>query len=299
MPFACANVLPVLRVRQPETLAAMLFTPCWGFHNLEVILVRLIRIMYWRPSYDTTLLLYRISKIFLTALGLSALIHLLLLALAPKLLNGPNGNLPEPAHVKFFSRHDPQLTRPIELRKLPLPKRQPIQREVHLAATHRPQAPVVGAFSTLGHVRQLSLPNPTLTIDPIGVEDVGPILGPTISTGENPVGITRYAANQVDLHLNLLDINSLDIGRYQAMVVQDPDDRQGIKGFVKFGMAMSNRAFHTTEYLEAEGLLVKTTTTLVKALSDFTGLHAEVVREVRQRPTISVTSGVHFLGRIS
>ena len=243
-------------------------------------MVRTLRLVYWRIPDDVGLLLYQLSKAFLISLGLSTLIHLLLLAFGPNMFNSPNGSPPEPSHVRFFPRRDLQLTRPIELRKVPLPKRQPVHREVRIAPARIVKAPEIGRFSTHGLVSRLSLPSPTLTADPIDTDNIGPVLGPMVPIGRNPIDLTRHAARQVDLHLDLLDVSSLDIGRYQAVVIQDPEDRQGIKGFVKFGMAMSTRAAHTMEYLEAEGHLVQTTDALIDALNDFTGLQAEVIREV-------------------
>ncbi|MCC7263226.1 MAG: DUF4159 domain-containing protein [Candidatus Latescibacteria bacterium] len=226
------------------------------------------------------MLLYRISKVFLAALGLSALLHLLLLALAPKLFNGPNGNLPEPDHVKVFTRHDPQLTRPIELRKVPLPKRLPVPHERRLAPARRPQAPAMGVFPTRAQVHPLPLPSPTLTINAIGTEGAGPTLGPTMPTGGDLVGITRYAPHQLDMHLELLDVNSLDIGRYRAKVVQDPDDRQAIRGFVKLGMVMPVRTLSVTRDLSVQGRHAQEINELARALNEYTGVQAEVVEQV-------------------
>lgn len=40
----------------------------------------------------------------------------------------------------------------------------------------------------------------------------------------------------VNMSLEMVDIEALDTGRYQAMVIQDPDDRRNISGFFHFWM---------------------------------------------------------------
>ena len=47
-------------------------------------------------------------------------------------------------------------------------------------------------------------------------------------------GIAIQAADHVDLGLELLDVAAFDTGRYRALVVQDPQDRRKLQGFVRF-----------------------------------------------------------------
>ena len=42
--------------------------------------------------------------------------------------------------------------------------------------------------------------------------------------------------------LEMLDVNSMDTGRYRAMIIQDPNDRQAVSGFVKMAQVMSGRS---------------------------------------------------------
>ena len=52
---------------------------------------------------------------------------------------------------------------------------------------------------------------------------------------------SRNTENKIDMALEMMDVNSMDIGRYRAMVVQDPEDRQNITGFVRFAHVLSAR----------------------------------------------------------
>ena len=47
-------------------------------------------------------------------------------------------------------------------------------------------------------------------------------------------GIAIQAADHMDLGLELLDVAAFDMGRYRALVVQDPQDRRKLQGFVRF-----------------------------------------------------------------
>ena len=53
---------------------------------------------------------------------------------------------------------------------------------------------------------------------------------------------TRDSEHKIDMALEMLDVNSMDTGRYRAMVIQDAGDKQAIKGFVKMAQVMSSRA---------------------------------------------------------
>ena len=69
--------------------------------------------------------------------------------------------------------------------------------------------------------------------------------------------------------LEMLDVNSMDTGRYRAMVIQDATDKQAIKGFVKMALVMSARA------RAGGGSNVRTIDRLRDVLNEYTGLKAE------------------------
>ncbi len=76
--------------------------------------------------------------------------------------------------------------------------------------------------------------------------------------------------------LEMLDVNSMDTGRYRAMVIQDATDKQAIKGFVKMAQVMSSRALAggTTGYGRVT-LRIDTIDRLRDVLNEYTGLKAE------------------------
>ncbi|MFP6643791.1 MAG: DUF4159 domain-containing protein, partial [Candidatus Latescibacterota bacterium] len=79
-----------------------------------------------------------------------------------------------------------------------------------------------------------------------------------------------------DMALEMLDVNSMDTGRYRVMVIQDATDKQAIKGFVKMAQVMSSRALAggTTGYGTVT-LRIDTIDRLRDVLNEYTGLKAE------------------------
>ena len=67
----------------------------------------------------------------------------------------------------------------------------------------------------------------------------------------------------------MLDVNSLDTGEHQAVVIQDPDDPQSIKGFIKLPLVVPRKALNrlvSTRSIEA----------LADGINKYTNLRAEV-----------------------
>jgi hypothetical protein len=91
--------------------------------------------------------------------------------------------------------------------------------------------------------------------------------------------ITRIAEQHVDMSLEMLDINSMDTGRYRAMVVQDPQDRQSLKGFVKFSQVMSARAV-ATGTVGWGSVNVRQVDALRDAVNEYTGLQADFIGSI-------------------
>ena len=59
-------------------------------------------------------------------------------------------------------------------------------------------------------------------------------VGGSVRLRSSAAGIAIQAADHVDLGLELLDVDAFDTGRYRALVVQDPQDRRKLRGFVRF-----------------------------------------------------------------
>jgi hypothetical protein len=77
----------------------------------------------------------------------------------------------------------------------------------------------------------------------------------------------------------MLDVNSMDTGRYRAMVIQDATDRQAIKGFVKMAQVMS--ASSVADGTVGWGSInVQDVDRLRDVVNEYTGLKAEFLGSI-------------------
>ena len=207
----------------------------------------------------------RLRTTFLISVAMAALLHLLLIGINP--FDEAKAKAPRPMTTKFIKR-EPRLTKPLELRKIPQPKRQMARREVQLAAARMDQVQATASFNTRSIIAShvggsgISLSgqgnfaaNTTLTIEP------------TLTA--MAVTSTRASEHKIDMALEMLDVNSMDTGRYQAMVIQDASDKQAIKGFVKFAQVMASRS---QGQLGSGGMQIDR---LRDVLNEYTGLKAD------------------------
>ena len=125
-----------------------------------------------------------------------------------------------------FVKRQPRLTKPLELKKRPRPRRRQIQREMISvkAQAHREEATSVAVASeVIGSLAKPSRPMGRGVV--FGSADSGPRALAQAIEG------TREPADKIAMSLELLDTDALDTGQYHAMVVQDPGDKRSIKGF--------------------------------------------------------------------
>ena len=178
---------------------------------------------------------------------------------------------PRPLTTRFVKR-EPRLTKPLELRKIPQPRRQLLRRQVRLAAARMDQVQATATFDTRALLGQAVATRAALTVEmPTTALSLEPVL-----VSQAVLGV-RQAANKIDMGLEMLDITSMDTGRYKAMVVQDPGNPQAIKGFVKIGR-ISTELQHQGQHGEYhQGLDNEGMYQFIRALKRYTGLKVELV----------------------
>ena len=219
-----------------------------------------------------------VHRVFRLSLVLAAVVHAVAVAVLMQ-IHTPTKDAIEratrPLAVKFFIRRDPRVTKPFELRKAPQAKRQLIERQAQLAQASMNQVQSTASFNTRGLVTQV-VAAPSLA--PTRALEAGALqLEPTLTTAA--LTSTRAPDNKVDMALEMLDVNSMDTGRYRAMVVQDPKRAQAIKGFVNLALVISARSV-------AAGTIGYTSTgiseveLLVKAVNEYTGLQARFLGQI-------------------
>ncbi|MEE3258053.1 MAG: DUF4159 domain-containing protein [Candidatus Latescibacterota bacterium] len=221
---------------------------------------------------DLDALLGPLRRLFWLSLGLAVLLHLTLVIFNP--FQQQAQKVPRPLTTKFVKRQ-PRLTKALELRKIPKFKRQMIRREVRVAKARMDQVQATAAFSTrtiiaratslaqMQFVRQMHPPTHHVVLEPqMGLE--------------MDLGISRTPENKIDMGLEMLDVDAMDTGRYRAVVVQDPNDKQALKGFIKLARVVSASYVAETQTNVVDGGLNNQEIDILRdMLNEWTGLQAD------------------------
>jgi hypothetical protein len=222
----------------------------------------------------------RLRRVFWWSLASALLLHLVAVFFLATVFRPRGEEIPEPAKVKFFTRRDPTLAKPMEIRKVPQPKRQLVRRQVQPTAARMDQVRATAAFDTRGLIAGQA-PAPAL----LNPSSLIPGLSRAGAGLQAPVGlpdvdkVARAAEARIDLSLELMDINSMDTGRYRAMVVQDSRDPQQIKGFVKMASVVPVHIKNSPQVASGMGGAgeQKMLQLICEALNTYTGLQTEFV----------------------
>lgn len=223
-------------------------------------------------SFDLDVLVSRLRKGFALSVGIAVMLHLAIAGINP--FKEAEKKAPRPLTTKFIKR-EPRLTKPLELRKIPQPKRQMARREVQLAKARMDQVQATASFNTrsliASHVGSSGISlGAQANFSTMSSMNLEPKLAATSVTS------TRASEHKIDMALEMLDVNSMDTGRYRAMVIQDSGDKQAIKGFVKMAQVMSSRALAGgTSGYGTVTLNIDAVDRLRDVLNEYTGLKAE------------------------
>ena len=216
-------------------------------------------------NFDLNSLVRRLRRGFFIALASAAALLLIVIAINP--FQEAEKKTPRPLTTKFIKR-EPRLTKPLELRKIPQPKRQLARREVQLAQARMDQVQATASFNTRSLIAGVSGSGIRLSGQSAFSTTSTMTLEPKLTAAA--VTSTRTSEHKIDMGLEMLDVNNMDTGRYRAIIVQDATDKQAIKGFVKLAQVVSSRALAGNA-----GLNVKTIDRLRDVVNEYTGLKAE------------------------
>ena len=215
-------------------------------------------------------ILRRSKRTFWVSLCAAAVLHTVVVIINP--FHETFSKSPRPLTNKFIKR-EPRLTKPLELRKVPIPKRQLIRRSVRpLPNARMNHVQTTASFNTaiiVAQTNQLKLrfdrSHGSETLDKT-----------TLDPNQLTLITSRVPENKIDMSLEMIDLHSLDTGRYRAMVVQDPIDKQAVQGFIKLAQVHSSRA---TELGKGQRD-TKTLGFVTEAINDFTGIRAELLDDI-------------------
>lgn len=227
----------------------------------------------FRTSYFTAPADLR--KVFVAIIGVATLIHLVLVVSAAQI-----GRITQmfqetkPSSVKFFIQRDPRIAKPFEMRKRPQSReRKMVRQEIEVQAR---TSQLVS--SRAGSISLRSLRAPSVQLEGRGAKLVSIDLGSRAR--DLGVTTTKEPENKIDMREQLLDLNFMDTGKYQAMVVQDPADKQKIQGYFHIAQAYSARMMEAVgaSVLNPEQDMLQNpqaVQNVVNALNEYTNIHAD------------------------
>ena len=182
--------------------------------------------------------------------------------------------------------------RALELRKRPVPREAFQQQQTRVAQTRVADAQALAAMRTESLLGQLDAaqgaPPSLRRTSRLGVGAglaEATARGGTVSipvprlSGIDVRGVKK-TAQQVDMRLDMLSVKDMDTGQYQAMVVQDPNDRRKVTGYIHLAQVFSRsrRVPLDLGYGQEEQQQATTYQSLdylIKALQEYTGIEAD------------------------
>ncbi|NKB72363.1 MAG: DUF4159 domain-containing protein [Candidatus Latescibacteria bacterium] len=199
---------------------------------------------------------------------------------------------PPPPPSMFYKA--PRTTaRALEFRKQPVPRGAYQRQQTKVAKTRVQEVQAMAALRTqalLSRLDAAKVAPPSLR----GQARLGVGGGLSGRAGEGGVGAlplpqlsrvdvkgVKETSEQVDMTLDMLSIRDMDTGQYTAMVVQDPDDRRKISGYIYLAQAFTrSRALPQVEGHESGSAQVLTSQVteyqsldfLIKSLDEYTGI---------------------------
>ena len=206
---------------------------------------------------DLPLLRRRTRRFLYLGLGVALSCHLgLALYLTLSQREEP---VPKPQTVEFLVRQ-PRMTKPFELKKKRVPQRVMTRR----VSTARPEQ-----VRTLS--KRIDRPDVFGTVATVSysVED-GAALGDEVvmpAHSAAQVASFKEPGKRISMQEEFIDVRALDTGKYKALVIQDPQNRQDIKGFVHLALAWGT---------DLEPKAPRAVPKLVEAMNRYTGIEARV-----------------------
>lgn len=200
-----------------------------------------------------------------------------------------------PPPPSMFYKAPRTTTRALEFRKQPVPRDAYQRQQTKVAKTRVQEVQALAAMRTDVLLSKLD----AAKISPPSLRSSARMGLGSGATGEGAEGSlaalalpelsavevkgVKETSEQVDMTLDMLSIRDMDTGQYQAMVVQDPDDRRKISGYIYLAQAFTrSRVIPNVEAHEsgsAATLSVQLTEYqsldyLIKALDEYTGIEA-------------------------
>ena len=183
---------------------------------------------------------------------------------------GEQQKVAKPLTTQFIKRQ-PRLTKPLEMKKRPQPRRRRLQRTMVAVKAKVNRQQLTSQIQGLQVMRSLAKPKTyvgrSLTMGSMGLEPK--TMAEALSGSMNP-------ENVVDMSLEMVDIEALDTGRYQAMVIQDPSDKRRISGYFHLWMPWGQHYSDDGTLYDWPNLKKYAVRRLVLKLNEWTDIKADI-----------------------
>ena len=170
-----------------------------------------------------------------------------------------------------FVKRQPRLTKPLELKKRPRPKRRHIQRTMVSIKARVDRGEWSMGLRPASMVAQLARPDAKVVR---GSALQAAVLEPEAIA--QAIEGTRQTENVVDMSLEMVDIDALDTGQHHAIVIQDPNDKQNIRGFFHLAEVYSTNLPRDPVY-GRRFLWPNAVPNLVKAMNQWTNIRTDLM----------------------
>ena len=179
----------------------------------------------------------------------------------------------KPLTTQFIKRQ-PRLTKPLELKKRPRPKRRQIQRKMVAVRARLDRGEVQAGFQPTRALGGLAKPR----------AEIGRVAG-LAGVRMEPASVAQAVEGAkdveqtIDMSLELLDIEALDTGKYHALVVQDPVDKRNITGFCHLAIVYSRALYPPVPdpIYCFEGLFLPGFLRIAAAMNEYTGIKTDIL----------------------
>ena len=145
-----------------------------------------------------------------------------------------------------FVKRQPRLTKPLELKKRPRPKRRSMRRKMVAIKARVDRQHVSTRINAPRMLQSLARPS-SLVARSASSSSV--VVEP--STFAQSIESTKEAKNTIDTSLEMLSVDALDTGQHHAMVIQDPRDKRNVRGFFHlhpvYSVSMRERSWHSID----------------------------------------------------
>ena len=199
----------------------------------------------------------------------------------------------KPLTTQFIKRA-PRLSKPLELKKRPQPKRRSLHRKMVSVKAKAGRTERTSPFEPGQVIGSLSGPR-------IQVERTHGFAGAELEPEAVAGAIegTMEPKEKLAMGVELIDVEALDTGRYHAMVIQDPNDKQNIRGFLHIAVVYPTSI--TKQSMEwINKYVVPGLANLAGAMNQYTGIKADVrgrfpfnSRQMFSTPWVYVRYGIH------